>query len=56
MGATTVANVDMQSESTVKSSVYQSKRTTYMIESIFTDKVKLADALFRIALTKIKSA
>lgn len=56
MNTATVETIAKQPLQAVKSSVYQNKRVIYTVESIFTNKVELTEALYRIALTKIKPA
>ena len=55
MSATMAEHTDIQVQA-LKFSVYQNKRTVYMVRSIFVKKVELTDALYNIALTKIKQA
>ena len=56
MHTTMSEGTDIGSIQTLKYSVYPNKSTVYMVRSIFIKKVELTDALYRIALTKIKSA
>jgi len=56
MNTATVETIAKQPLQAAKSSVYQNKRVIYTVESIFTNKVELTEALYRIALTKIKPA
>ena len=55
MSATMAEHTDIQIHA-LKFSVYQNKRTVYMVRSFFVKKVELTDALYNIALTKIKQA